>query len=83
MQHNRVRRGLGALLVTAILGIPGLAGRGFWDLLLGIFLADEAASAAMQGSGTGGGVNNGGGAMDPNGGGPKPPDPPPPPPPQP
>jgi hypothetical protein len=92
MQRKIVRRGFGALLVTAALGIPGLAaaepagpprelGPGFfWDLLTGIFLGDEAATTPSQGSGTGGDVNNGGGAMDPNGGGPKPTPPPPPPP---
>lgn len=38
----------------------------FWDVLISLFLEDQAPPPGNQGSGEG---SNGGGAMDPNGGG--------------
>ena len=76
------------------LGLPGLAAAGtaggpstgelgpipLWNLIIGIFLADEAATPPPNA--TGGDADQNGGAMDPNGN-PKPVPPPPPPPPPP
>ena len=71
MQRSDFRRGLGTFLLAAILGFPGLSASDFfldfrsgWDLLVGVFLEDEAPPLGDPGTG--------GGAMDPNGGKPKP-----------
>lgn len=82
MTRSGFRRGVGALLLTVVLGLPGVAaaeavspvlsvtglGAALWDFLTGAFLEDETAPPA-DGTGTGGDTSNGGGAMDPNGGG--------------
>jgi hypothetical protein len=82
MTRSVFRRGVGALLLTVVLGLPGVAaaeavssvlsvtglGAALWDLFTGAFLEDETTPPA-DGTGTGGDTSNGGGAMDPNGGG--------------
>lgn len=81
MTRNAFCRGVGALLLTVVLGLPGIVaaetvspvlsvtgfGAALWDFFTGAFLEDE--TAPSDGSETGGDTNNGGGAMDPNGGG--------------
>lgn len=82
MTRSTFRRGAWALLLTVVLGLPGVAaaenvspvlsvtgfGTALWDFLTGAFLEDETIPPA-DGTGTGGDTSNGGGAMDPNGGG--------------
>ena len=82
MTRSTFRRGVGALLLTVVLGLPGVAaaeavspvlsvaglGAALWDFLTGAFLEDET-TPPSDGTGTGGDTSNGGGAMDPNGGG--------------
>jgi hypothetical protein len=82
MTRSPFRRGVGALLLTVVLGLPGVAaaeavspvlsvaglGAALWDFFTGAFLEDETTPPA-DGTGTGGDTSNGGGAMDPNGGG--------------
>jgi hypothetical protein len=83
MQRNMFRVGVGAFLLTAVLGLPGRAAaapeeaaggaaRGLspgalWDRFVEIFVDGTTPPPSGGGSGSGEGTN-GGGAMDPNGG---------------
>lgn len=82
MTRSTFRRGVGTLLLTVVLGLPGVAaaetaepvlslsglGTALWGFFTGTFLDDETTPPA-DGTGTGGDTSHGGGAMDPNGGG--------------
>ncbi|HYU30642.1 MAG TPA: hypothetical protein VEW48_00640 [Thermoanaerobaculia bacterium] len=84
MKRNILRGGVGALLLSTVLGAAGIASAeparparvsaaaelapGFWSFLVRWFLDGQAPPPPGQTGSGGGEGTNGGGAMDPNGG---------------